>query len=320
MRALALLLSAVIATSVGPAQGLTFTHSVTGLTEAGASGWIWSQWGSARQSLAVGPVMLPQQLAASTHSSGASLDISYIHGRRLHLLSMAGTADASISNAFGGAEGDLTSRVSTALPARLQLDLSYVFVASGGWPYNGCQVDIGADGLVEFTNGWWPTPPATHWLIADQRGTRFNWKSWIWCYGTSTGSLSGQPTLSLRILEPVQEASYGAPCGGELGCQLVDYQPYERVVVASLPPGTTNAWLVAGFQQTNLQFPGISCPLLCSPDLIVPVALRPGPNARRIVDLDVHLPPIPGQVWFVQIVGIDAAATVSGTNGIQVQT
>lgn len=298
-------------------QTLALSMAVTGPTGVSAGS-------SNSRSLPMGPLIPPASLFVTSGLASARLTLQSLPlaaplaGIRLE------NGARSSSNDHAASSCDVIATATMMLPARVTLDIQHsVLAVYGVWPQYSSSVDVGNDGTVEYQHPWvTPSPGARLEVIADLRGTPIRITRSAGATGSShLGGIttSSETALELVFTAPVQESSYGAACGGELGCQLVAGMPFDRTFVASLPGSAVSAWLAAGDRQTGLVFPGIACPLLAEPDVVLPLLLRPGANGRTMGVLDASLPPLVGQTWFAQAVGFDGA-TFHGSNGVTIRT
>jgi len=276
----------------------------------------------------LGPVSFPLALVAPPPSfslSYASLGLTESASAPTRDLFMREDARGIGSLYGGGVICHLVTRVTMPLPARVPMTIS-CSITQAPWSIGPAsalgRVDIEGDGVVEFAlayAGSSAQSTAVHDLLVDSRGVPIEWEARTDASGGGTFGTSLGTLLQLSFTEPVQEPAYGPTCEGELGCQLVPNAPFARVLVASLPGVSSMAWLLGGDQQVNVPIPGVACPLLCNPLVVLPVPLQPGSNGRAMIQLDAVFPPLPGMVWFVQGVAL-ANGAFAGTNGVRIQT
>lgn len=294
------------------AQGLQLTTSNVA-PDPNSNVW-WTGYGTTF--LPPGPVVFPIHWASWPFGY---LDLSATP------TSVANATEALSGYSFSvlnGASTDLVTTATMPFPARITIDvqaqLTFQQTMTPALPLYDCGVDLGADGVDEFTNR--PPNPASATLTTwcDALGTPVRWHQRNDGFYTG-GFLRATATLSLQFDDPVQEATYGPNCSGSLGCQR-GVGPFDRIFVASLPADTTFAWLMGGNTPWNVHFPGIGCPLLVDPQFILAVPLQDGPNGRKYVDFEGTLPPIPGLSFYAQGVAIRSDGTFLGTNGVHIST
>jgi hypothetical protein len=279
---------------------------------------------SAEQHLPIGLIAFPANIEAvpsPLSAFRASLSLAQTAGPRALIANAEVTSGgASPSQPISIAECSLRTLLTTAVPARVRLDVlpSRTIVALPFWPGHDTSVDIGGDGTAEYEDHFQFAPPlpATFAILADTRPTVVDWRM----YTVTSGNVGGlQTQLELRFAEPAFEPTYGSPCGGELGGQLVPGQPFSRVLVASFPATASLAWFVGGAQQAQTFVPGFACPLLTETAIVIGAPLVNGANGRRFAELDLALPPVPGLTWVAQGIAFDGATFV-GTNGVRLRT
>ncbi|MCA8966477.1 MAG: hypothetical protein H6838_16005 [Planctomycetes bacterium] len=291
-----------------PAQGLQLATS----NVAPANNYFWS---NVIFHLPTGPVTFPGHWYYGWYGS---LDLG---ATPTSVTTQAHAMSAASFSILSGSSVDLVTTASMPSPARVsiqvQAQLTFQQTLTVALPLYDCGVDLGADGIDEFTNGPPSSAVTTLTTWCDSLGTPVRWHQHLEGFYDS-GVLDATTTLSLQFDNPVQEATYGPSCAGSLGCQRGAGQ-FDRIFVASLPGNTTFAWLMGGDAQWNVTFPGIGCPLLVDPQFILAVPLQDGPNGRKYVDFEGTFPPIPGLTFYAQGVAVSGGAFV-GTNGVRVQT
>lgn len=277
------------------------------------SNWMWYYNGSVF--VPPGPVTFPSHWMANLVGY---LDLAATP------TSVSTTTEAMSGNslsALNGTEIDLVTTATMPFPARVEIQvqaqLNYTQALTLSLPIYDCGVDLGADGIDEFSNVSPNSATATLTTWCDSIGTAVRWHQHVQGYYTG-GILRTVANLSLQFDDPVQELAYGPTCEGSLGCQLGTGQ-FDRIFVASLPANTSFAWLMGGDTPWNVTFPGFTCPLLVDPQFILAVPLQNGPNGRKYVDFAGTFPPIPGLSFYAQGIAI-SGGTFIGTNGVRVRT
>lgn len=268
-------------------------------------------WGSTP--LPLGPVTFPL---------GSSLGILTLERPAVGVLRLTESVIGTAGSAGRRAACHAITHAWMPTPARVPVTIAHTITAGSAGSYaESTQVDLGADGSVEYAQNHPAAPQTlTRSVLVDARSTAIEWSM------TTGAAVDGLylpwvSRLELRFSEPVQEATYGPTCAGELGCQRDAANVFARTLVASFPNDATLAWLFASDTAVNLPVPGVACPLLCTPVLVLAVPLQLGPNGRQFAVLDAVLPPWPGLTWYAQGVAFTSTAGVFvGTNGVILQT